>query len=312
MKAIREFHTGLVPIEKDIDPRPPYNGRGWSARIRKRRMKVSGRKENEVAIYAKSWVTAQQALDLIISSLSLFVGGAPTLPLGDLIAHNEDEPIVRSTFEKERIFSQYWSTVDIPVSCAMAAKASRCRKFGYAIAKYALSVSLYSVDPVDLEPYGSAHLSVSAFYREHVAFSHSIIAAYSAVEELGFNVPASRENPSTIQGNWNPVVRMKLEDRLGNAGIELEDKLLWTMRGPRRRIDSKKAPRVSGKAPWSHGLIRDADIDIVDAINYASWLRSNVASHKVSDLGSSLSPYDVINVQHLARRLILESLGFWQ
>ena len=64
------------------------------------------------------------------------------------------------------------------------------------------------------------------------------------------------------------------------------------------------------------GKISDAVIDnmlgIVDAIYHLSWQRSKVASHKVNNYTKSLSVYDVNNAQHLARRLLLESLGFWE
>jgi hypothetical protein len=52
-------------------------------------------------------------------------------------------------------------------------------------------------------------------------------------------------------------------------------------------------------------------VHIADAIAHASWLRSKVSSHKLKeDLLRALSAYDVTNVQHLARNLILESLGY--
>ena len=65
------------------------------------------------------------------------------------------------------------------------------------------------------------------------------------------------------------------------------------------------------KAPWAYGNVRDCEILLIDAINYVSWLRSKIASHKVDRDIKLLSVYDVDNAQHLARRLILESLGFW-
>jgi hypothetical protein len=55
-------------------------------------------------------------------------------------------------------------------------------------------------------------------------------------------------------------------------------------------------------------ILRDAAID---AIRLASFLRSKVFSHKMKELASSLNSYDIENVKHLARRLLLETLGFW-
>ena len=56
------------------------------------------------------------------------------------------------------------------------------------------------------------------------------------------------------------------------------------------------------------GNVPDGWMDIVDAIACASWLRSKVASHRLGELATSLSPYDVENVQGLATRLLLECL----
>ena len=55
----------------------------------------------------------------------------------------------------------------------------------------------------------------------------------------------------------------------------------------------------------------DIYVKLIDAIAYASWLRSSVSAHRISRLSKSLTVYDVANIQHLARRLLLETLGFW-
>jgi hypothetical protein len=54
-------------------------------------------------------------------------------------------------------------------------------------------------------------------------------------------------------------------------------------------------------------------MQIIDAINYASFMRSSIAAHKSDHrMIRVLSIYDVANVQFLARRLILEKMGFWR
>ena len=62
--------------------------------------------------------------------------------------------------------------------------------------------------------------------------------------------------------------------------------------------------------PWGNMHIRDGEVEIIDAIAYASWLRSKISAHGVNELTPKLSPYDVINVQNIVRRLLLERLGF--
>jgi len=70
-------------------------------------------------------------------------------------------------------------------------------------------------------------------------------------------------------------------------------------------------PPVLQKAEWAGYKVRDVYLDIIEAIAYASWLRSKISAHRLSVLAKSLTICDVANVQQLARRLLLETLGFW-
>ena len=84
-------------------------------------------------------------------------------------------------------------------------------------------------------------------------------------------------------------------------------------------IEQKKrfSKRIN-KSKWSQSPhVRDEEMEIIDAIDRSSYLRSKVASHKLATSEKNkfvkvLSPYDVANVQLLARRLILEKLGLWK
>lgn len=60
--------------------------------------------------------------------------------------------------------------------------------------------------------------------------------------------------------------------------------------------------------------MRDGQMHVSDGIAYASFLRSSIAAHGSGEKNylRVLSVYDVANVQFLARRLLLESLGYWQ
>lgn len=132
------------------------------------------------------------------------------------------------------------------------------------------------------------------------------------IEDLGLEIRASAKKPSRINGEWNPPVKQDLEERLIKAGVDLKENFLWTARGPKRKIETKRPIPPGTKSLWSDWIIRDTEIPIVDAIAYADWLRDKIASHSVKELTRVLSPYDVENVQHLARRLLLEILGFWR
>jgi hypothetical protein len=214
--------------------------------------------------------------------------------------------------EREAQAEIVWGATDLPLACEIGAKASRRLALTYAVTRYAFSMSICSVHGVDLEPWTAPHLALSRLPREHVEFCHAIVAAYSVVEDLGLSLRASPQNPSRIGNKWNPVVRSNLEGRLDRAGVDLSETLLWTVRGTKRKLEKQRPLPDGFKTPWAASVVRDTEIPVVDAIAYAEWLRSAVASHATKELTAVLSLYDVINVQHLARRLLLESLGFWR
>ena len=93
-------------------------------------------------------------------------------------------------------------------------------------------------------------------------------------------------------------------------GIKPGDTLYWNARGRPRRLEKKALRRIttSKLARWAGGEVRDASILYIDAINIASYLRSNVAAH-VGDV-AGLTAIDAANVQQLARLLLLHAVGF--
>lgn len=298
--------------DEPFQPKPPFKGAGWKASFApQRRDPPTVYKGKEIVLHATSWASAQRALDLILGCHQLVLGDPHVFPIHP-IAHNETEPEWMEEHERRAEVEKTYSTSDFPLACAVAAKASRRRHWVYAVAKYKFSLSLYSVHHMDLEPWKSPHLAVSSFPGDHVMFSHAIISAYSVVEDLGLEVRASAEKPSRINGKWNPVVKQDLEQRLTKSGVDLGETILWTVRGSKRKIEMRRPIPVATKAPWSAWIVRDSELQIIDAVAYSDWLRDCVASHGVKDLTRVLSPYDIINVQHLARRLLLESLGFWR
>ncbi len=310
----RQYFTGLVANREEVKGTShPINGASWRLSFVKPRRDdfIGGR---EVAIVASSWTSAQCALNLILSSLILISGDPSILdPTTDLVAHNAHEPEFDDPVFRGIVEGKGLSTPRIPLACSIAARASRRRKWIYAITKYKFTISLFGVHHVDLEPFRSQHLPVSRIPDDHVRFSHAIMSANSILEDLGLEVRASQSRPSRINGRWNPIVKQNLENRLAAAGVDLNEPLLWTVRGPKRLIETTREIPLVTKAPWSKGLmVRDCDVQLIDAIAYADWLRDRVASHSVKELTKVLSPYDVVNVQHLARRLIMETLRVWR
>jgi hypothetical protein len=177
----------------------------------------------------------------------------------------------------------------------------------YSLAQYAASASIYSLHYMDYEP-RMPHIPISGMPSVHVRFALAIVAAYAAVEDLGLAIQASRENPSRIDGKWNPKVRDDLERRLVARGIDLNEPVVWLVRTSHRRIE-KEYPLVEGvRTVWSGGQIKDRELHVCDAIARASRLRSKVAAHGYRPIRQSLSSYDVLNVQRVAGHLILRSI----
>jgi hypothetical protein len=313
MAKQERFWTGLITIGDEGDGvSHSLIGSGWKVKFEYQREKPSSVHDGrEVVVYAKNWYSAQRTLDLIEGCHEVLLGNPPIFPM-HLVAHNKTEPSWMNQDERQALSEGNYCITGFPRACSIAKKATRRRKWIYAIAKYRFSTSLFAIHGADLEPFRSPNLPISQFPRDHITFSHAIISAYSAIEELGLEIRASSQRPSRINGQWNPIVKQELESRLQNAGVNLSETILWTMRGPKRRIEKKRPVPAKGKATWSAWTVRDSELHISDAIAYADWLRDCVASHSVKHLTRGLSPYDVVNVQHLARRLILESLGYWR
>jgi hypothetical protein len=198
-----------------------------------------------------------------------------------LIAHSELEPHFDDPDMRKICIGRFSGTQNVPIACAIAAKASRKKKWIYGIMKYNFSINLHTQDFVDLEPFRSPHLGVSSFPADHVTFSYAITAAYSALEDIGLELRASRDKPSRINGKWNPIVRDDLYNRLLKAGINIDEPFLWTVRGPIRKIERRRGIRFLYKAPWAMGLVKDCEVEVTDAIAYADWLRDRVASHSI-------------------------------
>jgi len=315
MPTFKSFHTGLL-IHGDFlrrYPCPPFKGKSWHISFSEYKDKRCLSIQNEVIIHASNQISAQKTLNLILNSLALY-SGEPISPFGypELHVYCNQETAEEQENDIPEVSTKFFGTSGIPVACLIASKASHRKKYIYAIAKYNFSLSLYSQFGVDLEPWSAPHLPVSKHPEDHIAFSHAIISAYSVVEEIGLEVRASSKKQSMIKGCWNPKVKFELEQRLQRAGVDLSDKLLWTMSGTKRKLEKKKELQIFDKMRWSSGPVRDATVEVVDAINYASWLRGYVSSHKVKEITEVISPYDIINVQHLARRLILEPFGIWR
>ncbi|HVO68151.1 MAG TPA: hypothetical protein VMT12_16875 [Syntrophales bacterium] len=324
MKKLKTYYTGLISSDWSFYPSSPYKGKGWTINFERTPTCEKFRGEiyydhkkadiREVTICACSFNTAQNALEMINCATLLSTGEPLMFECGVAIPKDEKE---RSEIFSEDKFgplpSSTCQTDGFPVSCKIAARASHQRAYKYALTKFGFASRLHSIFRVDIDPScATEHLGVSPLTSNHVRYAYSIIAAYSTIEEIGLEIRASANNPSMIKGKWNPIVQNDLEQRLKMAGINPKETFPWDLRGKPTRIEKSKQLPSKGKCSWAKGpYVRDCELAMIDAINIASFLRSKISSHKMSEVVSSLTAYDVENVRMLARRLLLSRLGFW-
>ena len=310
MSGYKQYGTHLmIPSSEEV----PKSITGKNFKILFRDVEGKYRKETfvtkrEIVIEAKSIKRAQFVCDLIIGSMCV-LEGCVSLGIRDTSVYPLEENIGEEPLYSSQITE--YITLGFPSACKLAAKASFRRSYVNAINKFCLSCEIHSTHLIDLAPYHSPNIPLSPFPYDHLRYGYAITLAYSIVEELKLGVNASPKKPSLKGGKWNPEVKEDLERRLTESKIDISDPIIWYRRGSKKRLEKRRPITPLKKAPWAYGNVRDCEILLIDAINYVSWLRSKIASHKVDRDIKLLSVYDVDNAQHLARRLILESLGFW-
>jgi hypothetical protein len=319
---LRTYNTGLWTASDD-GPAPPYLGRGFAYGARFYRYcgpeprdeqerlhsyighspvtEIGERLQNgdyhwqsaiEILIFASSHDRAQRAANLLFAAMLL--QEAQSLVHESVIALPEDseelEGINRYDRYREVNFSYQHGLCG---AAALAAKLSHRKEWRYAVAKYWISHRICSIPWMETNPSEGRRFGVELDPANHVLFAQAIIAAYSVIEELGFEVRASNKTPSKIKGKWNPAVRQELEKRLREGGIDMSDDEVWIRRGTPTIVE-REGPTLSGAKPsWAVGEVRDRHVSVVDAISHASWLRSRVSSHRLSRRVASLTIYDV-------------------
>jgi len=313
---MQRYYSSLLVLESGQNEGISCRGRGWQISFEPNPSSgviTGGEPAKEIVVYAQTQGRAQYVVDLVLAAHCLYTGEILTfdrLPVFPVRAQTIKE------IEKQLMAGggRSMAVHGLPASCLIAAKASRRNVYQYAIFKYLLSCRTVPLGARSLDPQGDWEPGkvVSAFPEEHVFNANAITLAYSVLEELSFEIRASSEIPSRINGHWNPIVREDLQQRLTDAGINLSEPVLWHLRDTPTKIERMRKPPSSGKCAWAGYRVRDEYLDVIEAIAYASWLRGKVSAHRASVLTRSLTICDVANVQYLARRLLLEALGLWR
>lgn len=303
---MRKYKTGYVALIEEVKSREKIIGKYFHVVFRLKNNEDDSKDGYQTIIITKDFQNARKVNQLIASSLSLLDACAfytldsipQIIPL-----QNTEEQIPKfhlGIFETSR--------ARIPESIRIAAKVSFRKKFYLSLLKYQLACELHSNDIMELYP---KYYKLSRNPADHLRIANAIIIFYSIIEELGLEIRANQNNPSKINGKWNPNVKAELEKRLIKSNIKIDANIDWVLRSTPTKIERLRKPPLINKSNWAAFNVRDSKISLVDAIAQTSWLRSKIASHKLNEAYISLSIYDLFNVNFLVRRLLLETIGMF-
>ena len=303
-----KFRTGALCWRHELVDKKMVTGKYFKFLFEDHKYETHGNKDFELVIDTSNEEKAQQAYELFISALTL-VEGHINFPLNNMpsvLSYNLDELDQRFTFFDKNIIR--FSQSGIYRAAQIAAKASFRKSHSISLYKYLFACTQHSNYIIHLDPFHTDYQKLTRNPLDHLRYSYAILALYSIIEELGLEIRASQIKPSKINGAWNPVVKLDLEQRLKNSKINISKKAYWNLRSRPTKVHLRDKLQLAGKASWAKYSIRDSTIEIVDAISYTSWLRSKIIAHKLNDSFLSISVYDVANVNFLVRQILLDIL----
>lgn len=226
----------------------------------------------------------------------------------------DDDPdkrdrLFETVFRSNGFFERFIWRESLPSAVALAAYAWGQKKLIYAIHKLARSYETESVTPHSMHPrYGQAFEKHTNEFASHVRSSIAINLAYSAIEELGLTVQASKENPRFLPGNnseWNPDVLKPFQNRLFRSNIEPDTSIDWITRGEITEIQAFSG--IGEASEFSDGgWIRDSKVSLPYAIQFCEFMRNQLTAHSFKDKTERLGPYEIFNCQNVARFLLLK------
>ncbi|MBB5520203.1 hypothetical protein, partial [Amphiplicatus metriothermophilus] len=190
----------------------------------------------------------------------------------------------------------------------------RVRKIVYAIHKLSESYETEAITPWSAHPgHGQIFEKHSGEFSDHVRTSIAINLAYSAIEEMNLQVNSNREKnvwSCNKTFTWNPDVLKDIESRLCAAGIDPASSVVWVVRGAETEVAIH--PIRNHSSSYSDGqTVRDNELSLPDAIQACRYLRNYMTAHAFGSDTPRLGPYEVYNVQQVARFLILSKCGVW-
>jgi hypothetical protein len=90
----------------------------------------------------------------------------------------------------------------------------------------------------------------------------------------------------------------------------------WVVRGDisaaEAAITKPTLGALGSPAPYTDDqVVRDVALPLPEAIHVCSYLRNFMTAHRFTEALESVGPYEVFNVQSVARRILLSKCGIW-
>lgn len=271
---------------------------------------------SSAAVDGRNAVSLLQACcDIVDPNYNQMVYGTPAFVLS---AKESYKPILQS----RGFFEKFAYCDHLPVALEMASNLWPDRSGVYATHKLMLSYRLSRSTWWSMHPdHGQVFEKYPHEHMDHVSTAFAINAAFSAIEELHLEVRSSNKNRRWGDGNgdgdgvsaiWNPKVLENIEGRLRDSGIDLTQQVEWIQRGAASEAEQDLKPQFMTPSPYAKGQeVRDLQLSLPNALHYCSYLRNFMTAHRFREATSTIGPYEVFNVQSVARRLILSKAKCW-
>ncbi|MEQ8235173.1 MAG: hypothetical protein ABRQ23_00165 [Syntrophomonadaceae bacterium] len=267
---------------------------------------------HEMTICADSLRSAEYIMDLVNSSFTVIESSISfkkeRLSSNLLYSMNIIQKYEPDDFTTTNKLQVCLGDDNLYYACKMASKAFNNVNDELAIFKYHLAHEIYPLYALALDP-NNDEVTISHLPSEQLKFAYSIIDSYSILEELGLEERANRDNPSTINNGtqWNPSVIADLSKRLLANNIDPHYRIPWLVRGDLKRPFKNELIMADDLCEWSDGeIIRDFNIEIIDAIFEVSFIRDKKCSHGVGERLYDLTIYDLDNAYTLIRNILLQ------
>jgi hypothetical protein len=268
----------------------------------------------QLLLEAPSRIAAQRAFALLQAALAAMDGHAG-FEFEDAIVIPADRRNLEDLNEYDVIgaSSHIMTRRSVLFASRLAAKLSRGAPLQYAAFKLQLSYRIASAHHTEVSPtYYRKKFGVSQARIDHVTMASAVTLAYSAIEEMQLEPRPLGNRQVKKDGVWDEEAYRNLRGRLDRAGVRNGEPVNWNVRGTPTRVHKAERAPEGERMSWTKGLVRDRGVSVEDALLAASWLRSKCTTHKFGKATTSISMFDVFNVQSLTRRLLLERTGLWE